>query len=88
VLWGESGRGLDTGDYEVVGAITHKGRSSESGHYVAWLQHKGDVWYKYDDDYVSQAKLDEILALRGGGDWHMAIYLIYKKIEIIKDEDL
>ena len=31
----------DTGEYELVGVITHQGRSSESGHYVGWCQHKG-----------------------------------------------
>lgn len=60
MLWSPSGTGQDTGDYEVVGCITHKGRSSESGHYVAWLQHKGDKWFKYDDDYVTEAKTEDI----------------------------
>jgi ubiquitin carboxyl-terminal hydrolase 14 len=35
---------------------------------------------RYDDDEVTKVKIDDILALRGGGDWHMAYYLIYRKL--------
>jgi len=42
-----------------------------------------EEWYKYDDDKVSEVKLEDVLNLRGGGDWHMAYYLIYRKIEIV-----
>lgn len=85
ILWREDDSGLPLGEYEVVACITHKGRSSESGHYVSWVQKKDDQWYKFDDDYVTEHKLEEILALRGGGDHHMAYYLIYKKIELDKE---
>ena len=27
----------ETGNYELVGVITHKGRTADSGHYVAWV---------------------------------------------------
>lgn len=40
-LWREMDTAHDTGEYELVGVITHQGRSSESGHYVGWCQHKG-----------------------------------------------
>ncbi len=42
-----------------------------------------DNWLKYDDDKVSEIKIDDVLNLRGGGDWHMAYYLIYRKIEVV-----
>lgn len=33
-----------TGIYELVAVLTHKGRSADSGHYVAWVkQEKGQV---------------------------------------------
>ena len=34
--------------------------------------------WKYDDDVVSEVKSDDIKALSGGGDWHMAYLLVYK----------
>ena len=80
-LWGKLGEGQATGNYELVGVITHKGRSSDSGHYVAWLQYKGDAWLKYDDDEVTKVGIDDILNLRGGGDWHMAYYLLYRRLD-------
>ena len=79
-LWHDLSKGTPTGNYELVGVITHKGRSADSGHYVGWTCGKGDEWYRYDDDDVTKVKIDDILALRGGGDWHMAYYLVYRKI--------
>jgi ubiquitin carboxyl-terminal hydrolase 14 len=29
--------GLDTGNYELVAVVTHKGRSADGGHYVGWV---------------------------------------------------
>jgi len=79
-LWRDLSSGTPTGDYELVGVITHKGRSADSGHYVGWTQSRGEEWHKYDDDLVTPVKMEDILALRGGGDWHMAYYLVYRKI--------
>jgi ubiquitin carboxyl-terminal hydrolase 14 len=42
-----------------------------------------DEWLKYDDDIVTVVKTEDILALRGGGDWHMAYYCIYRKLEVV-----
>lgn len=42
---------------------------------------EADEWYRYDDDEVSKVKIEDILALRGGGDWHMAYYLIYRRLQ-------
>lgn len=39
-----------------------------------------DEWHRFDDDEVTTVKIEDILALRGGGDWHMAYYLIYRKL--------
>lgn len=80
-LWGDIESGNDTGYYELVGIITHKGRSSDSGHYVAWVHYKDDKWLKYDDDLVTEVSIEDVLNLRGGGDWHMAYYLMYRKLK-------
>lgn len=74
--------GHKTGEYELIGVITHQGRSSESGHYIGWVQNKSDKWFKYDDDYVTNQNLQNILDLRGGGDWHMAYYMVYRRLEV------
>jgi len=82
-LYRKIGTGLENGTYELIAVLTHQGRTSDSGHYVAWVHKRGEEWYKYDDDKVSEVKLEDVLNLRGGGDWHMAYYCIYRKIEIV-----
>lgn len=67
----------NSGFYTLQAVLTHKGRSSTSGHYVAWVKHTDDVWFKFDDDVVSSVTSEEILRLSGGGDWHCAYVLLY-----------
>lgn len=73
---------MDAGNYQLIAVLTHQGRSAEEGHYMGWTHYSGDTWICYDDDKVSEKKLSQILELRGGGDWHMSYYLIYRKLEI------
>lgn len=44
-LYREHGTGLDTGAYQLVGVVTHKGRSAEGGHYIGWVHASGDDWF-------------------------------------------
>jgi len=37
LLYKPHGFGLESGNYELVGVLTHKGRTADSGHYVAWI---------------------------------------------------
>ncbi|XP_076805979.1 ubiquitin carboxyl-terminal hydrolase 14-like [Clavelina lepadiformis] len=67
----------NSGHYELQGVLTHQGRSSSSGHYVAWIRKKGDDWLKCDDDIVSPVTSEDVLKLSGGGDWHIAYVLLY-----------
>lgn len=67
----------NSGHYELQGVITHQGRSSSSGHYVAWIRQTGDKWLKCDDDNVTPVTSEEVLKLSGGGDWHIAYILLY-----------
>lgn len=76
----------NTGFYELKAVLTHKGRSSTSGHYVAWVK-KDEQWYKCDDDYVEPVESDEILKLSGGGDWHCAYVLLYGPTVVENTED-
>jgi ubiquitin carboxyl-terminal hydrolase 14 len=67
----------NSGYYSLQAVLTHKGRSSNSGHYVGWVRSKGDTWLKCDDDEVSPVHEDDVLKLSGGGDWHTAYILLY-----------
>ena len=40
----------------------------------------GATWIQYDDDTLSPRTPEEVLALSGGGDWHMAYLLLYRAV--------
>ncbi|XP_015516804.1 ubiquitin carboxyl-terminal hydrolase 14 [Neodiprion pinetum] len=67
----------NSGYYTLQAVLTHRGRSSSSGHYVAWVRQKGETWLKCDDDVVSAVTSEDVLKLSGGGDWHCAYVLLY-----------
>lgn len=73
---------IPTGRYQLVGVVTHQGRSSDSGHYIGWVHKKEDKWTKYDDDTITTVNTQDILELKGGGDWHMAYICIFKRLEV------
>lgn len=66
----------NSGFYELKAVLTHKGRSSASGHYVAWIK-RDDQWFMCDDEIVTPVDSEEILKLSGGGDWHCAYVCLY-----------
>ena len=68
------------GKYELFAAVTHKGRGSDSGHYIGWgLQNREkDEWMCYDDSEVHPCKSEHIMELKGGGDYDMAYLLFYR----------
>ena len=57
----------NSGYYELQAVLTHKGRSSNSGHYVAWTKYKGDTWIECNDDDVNPIHVEDVLKLSGGG---------------------
>jgi len=67
----------NSGFYQLQAVLTHRGRSSSSGHYVGWIRKNKDEWFKCDDDTVSPVHSEAILKLSGGGDWHTAYVLLY-----------
>jgi len=77
----------NSGYYELNAVLTHRGRSSSSGHYVAWVRRKGDEWVMCDDDNISPVSSQEILKLSGGGDWHIAYVLLYGPKKLVLDEE-
>ena len=83
-LYKPHGQGLNTGNYELIAVVTHKGRSADGGHYMGWVHQTGDIWMCFDDDIVTTCKTDDIMALKGGGDWHTAFLCFYRKLESAK----
>lgn len=75
----------NSGYYELQAVLTHKGRSSNSGHYVAWVKYKGDTWIECNDDDVTPIHVEDVLKLSGGGDWHTAYLLLYGPRKLSKD---
>jgi len=75
----------NSGYYTLQAVLTHKGRSSNSGHYVGWVRSKGDTWLKCDDDEVSPVHEEDVLKLSGGGDWHTAYILLYAPRKLPKN---
>ncbi|KAG6395744.1 hypothetical protein SASPL_141868 [Salvia splendens] len=71
-----------TGIYDLVAVLTHKGRSADSGHYVAWVKQENGKWIQFDDDNPIPQREEDITRLSGGGDWHMAYICMYKARDI------
>jgi ubiquitin carboxyl-terminal hydrolase 14 len=67
-----------TGMYELFAVVTHKGRSADSGHYMGWARQAGDQWVVFDDDEVSECTTENVMDLKGGGDYHMAYLIFYR----------
>lgn len=88
IVYREHGSGLDAGKYQLMGVVTHQGRSADGGHYIGWIHSTGDEWYQCDDEFISRVKSEDILKLRGGGDWHMAYLLLYRKIEVVQGDEI
>ncbi|RZC43247.1 ubiquitin carboxyl-terminal hydrolase 14 [Asbolus verrucosus] len=79
----------NSGYYTLQAVLTHRGRSSSSGHYVGWVRQSGDKWIKCDDDNISPVTTEDILKLSGGGDWHCAYVLLYgpRLLEVSNGEE-
>lgn len=82
------------GQYELFAVVTHKGRDADGGHYMGWVkaqkaegdkvekiensEEDNDDWFVFDDDEVSPCKTEDVLKLKGGGDWHMSYLNFYR----------
>lgn len=63
----------NSGFYTLQAVLTHRGRSSSSGHYVAWVRWNSPEsnersWLKCDDDVITPVSDEEVLKLSGGGE--------------------
>jgi len=81
------------GIYELFAVVTHKGRDADGGHYMGWVKadnpdgkvqkiadtdEDNEDWFVFDDDEVSPCKTEDVLKLKGGGDWHMSYLNFYR----------
>jgi len=80
------------GKYELFAVVTHKGRDADGGHYMGWVkaeeqgggskiadtEEDNADWFVFDDDEVSPCKTEDVLKLKGGGDWHMSYLNFYR----------
>ena len=80
------------GKYEIFAVVTHKGRDADGGHYMGWVEAENqgesqkiadtdefnDDWFVFDDDELSPCKTEDVLKLKGGGDWHMSYLNFYR----------
>jgi len=71
------------GYYELFAVVTHKGRDADGGHYMGWVKSDPgeDDWYVFDDDECSPCKTEDVLKLKGGGDWHMSYLNFYRAMD-------
>jgi len=77
---------LPFGTFEVYRRLSfflNPGRDADHGHYIGWVrQEEGSaLWWKFDDDVVTEVRTENILELKGGGDWHTAYLNFYRAIE-------
>lgn len=67
----------DNGFYELCAVISHKGRSADGGHYIAWIL-KAGTWLVVDDHNVAAVSEEDVRRLRGVGEAHIAYVLLYR----------
>ena len=80
-----------TGRYELIAVLSHQGRSSDSGHYVAWTKYepkdpkpndRKDLWVLWDDDKPQFVLQEDVKKLsgQGGADFHIGYVFVYRTI--------
>ena len=71
------GRDADGGHY--MGRV--KAENQEQGqksNKIADTDDENEDWFVFDDDEVSPCKTEDVLKLKGGGDWHMSYLNFYR----------
>ena len=71
------GRDADGGHY--MGWVKAESQSSTGqGRKIADTDEDNDDWFVFDDDEVSPCATEDVLKLKGGGDWHMSYLNFYR----------
>lgn len=71
------GRDADGGHYMAWVKADNKA-SGTKVEKIADTDVDNEDWYVYDDDEVSPCKTEDVLKLKGGGDWHMSYLNFYR----------
>lgn len=72
------GRDADGGHYMAwVKADSPEGTEKKTEK-IADTDEDNDDWFVFDDDEVSPCKTEDVLKLKGGGDWHMSYLNFYR----------
>ncbi|KAL7530810.1 hypothetical protein ACHAXR_006639 [Thalassiosira sp. AJA248-18] len=76
------GRDADGGHYmgwvKADNSDSRKKRGAAAVEKIADTEEDNDDWFVFDDDEVSPCKTEDILKLKGGGDWHMSYLNFYR----------
>lgn len=71
------GRDADGGHY-MAWVRADKPEGAPEAEKIADSDETNDDWYVFDDDEVSPCKTEDVLKLKGGGDWHMSYLNFYR----------
>ena len=71
------GRDADGGHYMAWVKSPHQ-QPKDKSKKIADTDVMNEDWYVYDDDEVSPCKTEDVLKLKGGGDWHMSYLNFYR----------
>jgi len=81
--------------WQLFGVATHRGRTTDAGEISAWFRmtrsEQNSAWVRMNADSADDAQNEvkcihndlDIFALAGGGDWHTACYLFYRKVDLL-----
>jgi len=74
------GRDADGGHYMgwVKADNSDSRKADKKREKIADTDEDNDDWFVFDDDEVSPCKTEDILKLKGGGDWHMSYLNFYR----------
>ena len=67
-------------NYELIGTINHYGRTSRSGHYIAFCKNQNN-WYQFNDSMKSQINEKDVINKN-------TIIVIYEKTDFLKTKNL
>eukprot|EP01059_Diplonema_ambulator_P014524 TRINITY_DN25433_c0_g1_i1.p1 TRINITY_DN25433_c0_g1~~TRINITY_DN25433_c0_g1_i1.p1 ORF type:complete len:809 (+),score=302.40 TRINITY_DN25433_c0_g1_i1:54-2480(+) len=65
--------GPESHAYKLYGVVVHQGGGTESGHYIAFITAPNGLWYRMDDEDVTQVSLNVVLK-------QQAYLLFYKRV--------